>query len=462
MPRAAVVAVWVALLAASLCASASGALSLGFKDVKTVPGNMCHENCNGHGKCVSTGSGPTCQCDLGWGSEFDITEWRSPSCARRSCPAGEAWGMAAMNRGNDNTMTAHELRECSNVGLCDHDTGKCSCPTGYAGEACQRSTCPNDCSGHGRCLSMRRLAHTEAAFPLSYHNSTIVAATTAAVVYITVTTAGSGYATSDVLEIAANALGGTHTAVKFTLTDGDHAAGALSTDADALLAEIQATGVTTNSIGTNNPSDLPLGVHSSIALTDINSGSGTGAVVTVGVTSHAEVGDSFGTFAGYTGFGNDTYINPAWEADKVFGCLCDSIWEVGLTAGTTQASQWFGPDCSQQRCPSAPDPETTDVDETDCRGVAPDADLPGQIGMVGNKCHVDCANRGVCDFSTGNCKCFRGYYGLDCTLKSALSAGTGGFVPVNDDRTLGIRSRNRVDSLGRGVDDAGNYFNDDL
>ena len=467
MPSSSLVAALAALLATCLCGSIltvadAAHLSLGFKEASSTLGTMCHDNCSGHGRCLSTGSGATCECDLGWGSEYDITEWRSPSCARRSCPAGEAWAMAAINRGNGNTKTAHELRECSNIGLCDHDSGVCSCPPGYAGEACQRSTCPNDCSGHGRCLSMRRLAHKEGAFPLSYHNSTVIAATTAAVAYIEVTTAGTGYATGDVLEISANALGGTHTAVQFTLTALDHTGGVLNTTGDALLPEIRATGVTTNSIATNNPSDLPLGTHTGIALTDINSGAGASGVVTVRVTAYGDIEDSFGSFAGYSGFGNDTYINPAWEADKVFGCLCDSTWAVGLTANTRQQSEWFGPDCSQRACPSANDPDTS-VDDEDCAGVAPDPALAGQIGMVGNKCHVECANRGVCDHSTGDCKCFRGYYGLDCTLKSALSQGTGGFVPlVTDDRALGIRSRARVDSMGRGVDDTGQYFNDDL
>ena len=31
-------------------------------------------------------------------------------------------------------------QECSNMGLCDSDTGKCKCRDGFTGNACQRCT----------------------------------------------------------------------------------------------------------------------------------------------------------------------------------------------------------------------------------------------------------------------------------------------------------------------------------
>lgn len=35
-----------------------------------------------------------------------------------------------------------------------------------------------------------------------------------------------------------------------------------------------------------------------------------------------------------------------WDADKIYGCVCDSSWTVGLDTGETQAPTWFGADCS--------------------------------------------------------------------------------------------------------------------
>lgn len=52
--------------------------------------------------------------------------------------------------------SAHQDIECSGRGLCDRGTGRCTCFNGYEGEACQRTSCPNKCSGHGTCQSLTR------------------------------------------------------------------------------------------------------------------------------------------------------------------------------------------------------------------------------------------------------------------------------------------------------------------
>lgn len=53
--------------------------------------------------------------------------------------------------------TGHQNMECSGRGTCDRSTGQCQCSEGFTGDACQRTRCPSDCSGHGICQSQRYL-----------------------------------------------------------------------------------------------------------------------------------------------------------------------------------------------------------------------------------------------------------------------------------------------------------------
>merc|ERR1719217_331048 len=84
-----------------------------------------------------------------------------------------------------------------------------------------------------------------------------------------------------------------------------------------------------------------------------------------------------------------------WDQDRIYGCVCDSSWPVGLGPGQRQEPEWFGPWCSLRHCPSGDDPYTTHVDETNCTGVTAAGGYG--VGEKGNLCQVDCANRGKCD-----------------------------------------------------------------
>lgn len=114
-----------------------------------------------------------------------------------------------------------------------------------------------------------------------------------------------------------------------------------------------------------------------------------------------------------------------WDEDMLYGCLCDSSWEVGLGAGQRRDAEWFGYDCSMRHCPSGDDPVTS-VDETDCNDVGKNATRPNYYGefgngTAGNLCHVDCSNRGLCDYASGLCHCFTGHYGENCGSMSVLA-----------------------------------------
>jgi hypothetical protein len=49
----------------------------------------------------------------------------------------------------------HYYMECSNRGLCDRTSGDCVCFDGYQGTACNRMACPEDCSEHGICQTVK-------------------------------------------------------------------------------------------------------------------------------------------------------------------------------------------------------------------------------------------------------------------------------------------------------------------
>lgn len=66
---------------------------------------------------------------------------------------------------------------------------------------------------------------------------------------------------------------------------------------------------------------------------------------------------------------------------KLYGCICDKGYR--------------GPDCSLIECPSTKDP-----------GDATNNNIDGEFR--------DCSGRGICDYGSGNCACFDGYFGTAC------------------------------------------------
>ncbi|TMW63805.1 hypothetical protein Poli38472_002746 [Pythium oligandrum] len=101
----------------------------------------CPNGCSGHGVCTNIGNGCLCSCFKGY---------TGGDCSRRSCPVGPAWSDMTLA-----TDRAHQPAVCSGRGLCDFNTGKCTCDAGFTGLSCNRLACPNDCTRHGECRSMK-------------------------------------------------------------------------------------------------------------------------------------------------------------------------------------------------------------------------------------------------------------------------------------------------------------------
>lgn len=139
-----------------------------------VAHGACPNSCSNRGTC---GPDEVCIC---------FTGWKGGDCSYRVCPYGPSWSVTAANEYNDDRSasqlvldtpggylktdvngynikdTYDELypmvpafrryTECSSRGNCNYATGRCNCFTGYEGRGCRRTTCPNKCSGHGKCL----------------------------------------------------------------------------------------------------------------------------------------------------------------------------------------------------------------------------------------------------------------------------------------------------------------------
>ena len=116
--------------------------------------------CNGHGFCEPATD--TCKCYEGWGAKTDVAVYKLHDCSGRTCPSGPAWADVASDE-----KTAHAPAECSGKGTCNKATGTCKCVSGFSGDACQRFGCLYDCSGHGQCVSMKKMATMPNALPLS-------------------------------------------------------------------------------------------------------------------------------------------------------------------------------------------------------------------------------------------------------------------------------------------------------
>jgi len=172
---------------------------------------------------------------------FTQAAWTGPDCSQRTCGRSVSWIKAHKEQPHLHA----DFAECGDRGVCNGSTGECECYEGYEGKACQRTTCPDDCSGHGICRSNVEL----------------------------------------------------------------------SQDAEETMRK--------------------------------------------------------------------DYLR-AWDSGSHFGCKC----EVG----------YRGENCGERECPSGSDPN----------------------GSKGNGQGRDCSGRGLCDYATGECQCFKGYSGIDCgTLASS-------------------------------------------
>lgn len=259
---------------------------------------------------------------------------------------------------------AHAYMECSNKGLCDRASGECVCFDGYEGSACQRTVCPNDCSGHGVCRNIiDRTEALSATASMSYQlwdglkNQACVC--------------DPGYSGVDCRERlcpkGADPLDDGKVNEEQTVDisiDTGTIGGTYALQYTDVFGEVWTTAAITASAASGSAADVEAAL---VAIPN--------SVIEAVTVSHAATGTSnVGSL--YT----VTFTHNAGDLTSL------SVVEDNITGGTS----------------------TTTVATT----------------TTGTTVASECSGRGLCDYDTGVCKCFRGYRLDDCSSQHALAYGS--------------------------------------
>lgn len=139
----------------------------------------CPNGCSGNGQCTAS---EQCVCSKhsivinkdGNEDNVEYVAFTGADCSQQTCPRGTSWIQVPAKPDPGKNVFCSHLKgvECSDKGICNREKGQCECFPGYTGAACQRTECPNDCSGHGSCQSNIKFAEdaTKAMQPSAYKN----------------------------------------------------------------------------------------------------------------------------------------------------------------------------------------------------------------------------------------------------------------------------------------------------
>jgi len=274
------------------------------------------------------------------------------------CPLGKSW-FSFPTADNE----AHSDSVCSDMGICNRDTGECDCRQGFEGSACERLDCLQDCHGNGECLSMATLAEKYELngdpTPKSYGNDP-----------------------------------------NNPLTwDGDQIFGCLCTEGHEAY----------NCLANSCPKgDDPQTQHQhnevqQLSCTDSND---------AGSFHLSFRGETVSVSATTTAAEAETLLNSLSTLERVSVSYEDPAIYVGASGLDADALQI----CRSSEglvnieflSPTSNVPELIISNTVDI-----DGDLTITTVQDGNKEYIDCSGRGLCDHTSGLCKCFTGFVSSD-------------------------------------------------
>merc|ERR1711862_858093 len=296
----------------------------------------------------------------------------------------------------------HFYTECSNKGLCDRELGLCECFDGYTGSSCQRTVCPNQCSGHGVCRTVEEIA----AGGLNYKKTDSVGSENF--------WSGMSFSSS----------------VLYRLWDMDKSQGCVcdpgysGPDCSRRECPRGDDPLTHRNRDCGGAAcDNEVQVHTLVA--------GGAAADWFTIRFREWTGEVWRT--DYFQFGNDACIatTDAMRAriikDQLQAIPNNIFEEIDVTVDATTVANTITIDFIENSGNIAElvfdnaAREQVTYGNT-CTGADTTADYTVTASSNdGTTEESTCSNRGLCDYSTGVCKCFRGYFNDDCSAQNVLA-----------------------------------------
>jgi hypothetical protein len=400
---------------------------------------------------------------------FDIIEVESGTYTYNTQFTNKnTWELYPMNHGKGKEPTtltkywdeAHFYSECSGKGICNRGSGECDCFPGFTGAGCARTSCPNDCSGHGVCSRLTDVSSTYAAWD---RNKTQYCVCDAGYDGIDcsqrkcpsgddpITRAVDVSSSSDQSFVYVNSphVNGQEPEIQtfgrfFAASAGYFALEFKDEFGDKWVTQTMGWGASAEEVESAlealpNSVIQDCSVH---AYTDtsgvvVHDASGTGSIDfkswTITFISNSGDIDPLGVRYSITSNIGMTDLKTETDNNGEFRTLMVDL-NGGLTFGVNGVddntlAQAIGV-CSFHTCAAtgaeAQTEPTVGADDDHNLSINPDGSADNQIvfhttGRQGSQENAVCSNRGLCDYSSGLCKCFNGFTDDDCSRQNALA-----------------------------------------